>query len=168
MSGLYFLGTEDFSIKQTKEGNRMLCNNIQGLSFIFFYSTQCIHCQRIIPQFKQLQQLLTGCQYGLVNVSTCRPLIQMASNTILPITYVPFIVLYINGFPYMVYEGAPDVREMITFIKSISEKLSQQNTMKQYSGKKEIPAYTTGIPLCGEDERHYLHVSMDYASSLRR
>ena len=43
MSGLLFLSYKDFRIH-----NNLLCNNIPGMSLIMFYSTECVHCQKII------------------------------------------------------------------------------------------------------------------------
>jgi hypothetical protein len=52
MSGLLFLTTEDFNTQNGVKGP-IMCTNIQGFSVILFYSTECQHCQSLIPIFKR-------------------------------------------------------------------------------------------------------------------
>jgi hypothetical protein len=99
MSGLLFLSSDDFLIGKGTKGD-ILCNSIPGFSLILFYSTQCSHCQTLIPIFKKLPGTINGCQFGMINISTNKECIRMASNTIAPIIYVPYIVLYVQGKPY--------------------------------------------------------------------
>ena len=73
-------------------------NNIDNFSLILFYSTHCQHCQNIIPIMKQLPGTVTGCQFGMINVSKNKKTIRMSKNTITPLTYVPYIILYYNRF----------------------------------------------------------------------
>ena len=68
MSGLLFLTSQDFQIQKGVKGP-ILCTNIQGFSLILFYSTQCTHCQTLIPIFKILHGAIGGCQFGMINVS---------------------------------------------------------------------------------------------------
>ena len=43
---------------------------------------------------KQLPGTVTGCQFGMINVSKNKKTIRMSKNTITPLTYVPYIILY--------------------------------------------------------------------------
>ena len=75
MSGLLFLAKEDF--KQTS-GNRgtLMCTEISGFSLILFYSTQCTFCQNMMPVFKSLPGSLSGCQFGMINVSKNKEIVK--------------------------------------------------------------------------------------------
>lgn len=163
MSALLFLTSDDFNIQKGNKGN-VLCHTIPGFSLILFYSTQCAHCQKLIPNFKKLPGTVGGCQFGMINVSTNKKCIMMAKETITPITYVPYIILYHNFRPWIRYNGPNDVNEIRRFIIEVANKMQTKQkfiedptsapNIKKKKGR--IPEYTTGIPLCGEDEKHYL------------
>jgi thiol-disulfide isomerase/thioredoxin len=153
MSGLLFLSSDDFTINKGSKGS-ILCNSIPGFSLILFYSTQCTYCQTLIPIFKKLPGTIGGCQFGMINVSTNKRCVLMSKNTIAPIKYVPYIVLYIQGKPFMRYNGPHDSSELRRFVIEVANKI--KNKQKFTSDKvkddgKHIPAYTIGKPLCGDE-----------------
>ena len=188
MSGLLFLTTEDFHISKGNNGN-IMCTNIPGFSLILFYSTQCSHCNILIPIFKQLPVNLGGCQFGMINVSLNKDCIFMSRDTISDIKVVPYIILYINGKPYMRYQGPHNTNEISRFIIEVSSKVQennktiskneqqnqqqnqqkneQQNQQQNHtSNKNSIPAYTIGRPLIGEDDNVcYLDFNDAYISN---
>lgn len=156
MSGLLFLTSEDFQIQRGTKGP-IMCTNIQGFSLILFYSTQCEHCQSLIPIFKRLPGSVGGCQFGMINVSHNKQCVMLSRQTIAPIKVVPYIVLYINGKPYMRYNGPYDPREIGRFIVEVSQKVQKNDNFKDDRVKEDprggIPAYTIGHPLCGPDDK---------------
>ena len=158
MSGLLFLTSDDFAIQNGSKGS-ILCTNIQGFSLILFYSTQCSHCQSLIPIFKRLPGSIGGCQFGMINVSHNKKCVLMSRETIAPIKEVPYIVLYVNGKPYMRYRGPHDPKEIGRFIIEVAQKVQgKQGFAKDDKRIKKdprggIPAYTIGHPLCGPDDK---------------
>lgn len=155
MSALLFLTSDDFSLTKGTKGN-ILCHSIPGFSLILFYSTKCQHCQTLIPLFKKLPGNVGGCQFGMINVSTNRSYVETSKQTINPLEFVPYIVLYINGKPFMRYQGPHDAGEIKRFILEVSEKLKTKqkfssNVVKET--KRGIPEYTIGSPLYGHEER---------------
>ena len=184
MSGLLFLTTDDFHINKGNNGN-IMCTTIPGFSLILFYSTQCEHCKILIPIFKQLPVNLGGCQFGMINVSHNKQCILMSRDTIADIKVVPYIILYINGKPYMRYQGPHNTNEISRFIMEVASKVQennnktilkneqqnhneQQNQSNQSnkSNKNSIPAYTIGRPLIGEDNNVcYLDFNDAYISN---
>lgn len=158
MSGLLFLTTDDFSVQRGIKGPIMCINNIQGFSLILFYSTDCQHCQSLIPIFKRLPGSVGGCQFGMINVSNNKQCVIMSRSTIAPIKVVPYIVLYINGKPHMRYNGPYVAEEIGRFIVEVARKVQSQDTTEKDERIKEdprggIPAYTIGHPLCGPDSK---------------
>lgn len=159
MSGLLFLTSEDFNIQKGTKGS-ILCTNIQGFSLILFYSTHCEFCKTMIPIFKRLPGTIGGCQFGMINVSQNKKCIVMSRQTSSPITEVPYILLYINGKPFMRYKGPHDAREISRFIVEVSQKIQNGNNQNfdkndqriKQDPKSDIPAYTIGHPLCGPDD----------------
>ena len=81
MSGLLFLGNDDFNITRGTNGP-ILCNTLSGFSLVLFYSTQCKHCNSLIPIFKRLPGTISGCQFGMVNISIHKDLIYGDSDLI--------------------------------------------------------------------------------------
>ena len=158
MSGLLFLRSQDFTLQKGTKGN-ILCNSIPGFSLILFYSTQCEYCKTFIPIFKKLPHSVGGCQFGMINVSHNKNAILLSRNSIAPITVVPYVILYVNGKPYMRYQGPQDIQEIARFIIDISKSLSgKTKNLKLEKKVKEqvkgtIPAYTIGQPLCGPDDK---------------
>lgn len=158
MSGLLFLSTDDFSVAKGNKGN-ILCHGIPGFSLILFYSTQCTYCQTLIPIFKRLPGTIGGCQFGMINVSANKQCVKMSKDTIAPIAYVPYIVLYIQGKPFMRYNGPHDGEEIRRFVIEVANKVQSKQKFSSETvkdNKKTIPEYTIGIPLCGEDGVCYL------------
>ena len=149
------MSSDDFFVDKGENGN-ILSNKIKGFSLILFYSTQCEHCKNLIPIFKKLPGSIGGCQFGMVNVSTNKMCVNMSKDTISPILYVPLIILYINGVPVMRYNGPHEDAVLRRFVMEVAQKFQskqQFSAEEPKNKKKEIPAYCTGIPLCGKDDK---------------
>ena len=170
MSGLLFLSTEDFQLSKGSKGN-IMSTNIPGFSLILFYSTQCEHCQSLIPIFKQLPGTVGGCQFGMINISHNKHCVLMSRETIAPIKVVPYIILYINGKPYMRYQGPHDAKEISRFIVEVSQKVQTRQTFTKQETKEpnkqkpkgEIPAYTIGKPLFGQEDDNVCYLDFNDA-----
>lgn len=162
MTGLLFLSSDDFNVSKGVKGN-ILCNEIPGLALILFYSTECVHCHNLIPMYKTLPGSVNGCQFGMINVSTNKKCVMLSKDTLCPIEYVPLIILYADGRPYMRYNGPPDSGEIKKFIMEVASKLrnkqkfTNENVKNIKNGSvKQIPEYSVGVPLCGQDNVCYL------------
>lgn len=154
MSGLLFLSSEDFSVEKGQKGP-VLVNGIPGFSLILFYSTHCTHCQSLIPIFKSLPGTIGGCQFGMINISSNRPVVDMSQETISPIKFVPLIILYIQGKPFMMYKGPYDQGEITRFVVEIAKNVQQKQQFSKEKVKEDpegggIPAYTIGKPVSGD------------------
>ena len=168
MSGLLFLQSDDFTLQTATNGGTILCNSIQGLSLILFYSTKCEYCQTLIPIFKRLPGNIMGCQFGMINVTLDKEIVQKSMSTVAPIKYVPLIILFVQGKPFIRYDGPQDETEIRKFLTEVSSKLKTKGNfssdkVKETSGR-EIPAYTVGHPLYGQDNVSYLEFDEAYHS----
>ena len=159
MNGLLFLTSDDFEIARGTKGN-ILCNKIRGISLVLFSSTQCHHCRNLIPIFKKLPGNISGCQFGMINVSSNKKCVAMSQETITPIKYVPYIILYVDGRPLMKYDGPHESGEILRFVVEVTQKIqSKQKFSDSKKLKKDtkadtsIPGYTIGHPLCGPDDK---------------
>ena len=162
---LLFLNTENFNISKGERGS-LLCNGIEGFSLILFYSTQCDYCHKLLPVFKQLPKYIQGCKFGILNVSKNNKLVAMSKDTIAPLEYVPYIILYTHGKPFMRYEGNPDIDSIKNFILDVQKNLKHKEqfakTQQKTSIKKSIPAYTIGKHISGNKNRCYLDFRKAY------
>lgn len=169
MSGLLFLTYEDFfPIKGSK--GPMLGNNLKGLSLVFFYSPSCDHCRNLMPIFKMLPNKIGGCQFAMINISQNRQVVEISRQTVVPISYVPYIVLYVNGKPYIRYDGPHEENEIKRFIFEVAnnlqnrEKFIQSENKTKQVEKSRNPQYTIGVPLFGDDDDYYLEFDQAYVS----
>ena len=154
MSSLLFLSSEDFRVENGVKGN-ILCNNLNGISIVLFYSTSCVHCHSLIPIFKNLPTIISGCKFGMINVSMNKQCIIESKKTIVPIEVVPYILLYVNGKPYMRYVGPHASNDITKFIVDVTKKINL-NTNSNFSEEKKenkLPAYSIGKPLCGSNDK---------------
>ena len=153
MQGLLFLTAQDFLTQNDKTGN-LLCINMDGLALVLFYSTKCDHCHTLMPIYKQLPSVVSGCKFCMINVTNNKQVVQMSKNTVAPLTYVPYMILYVNGKPFMRYDGPHDINEIQRFIVEVSKKVTSQQFMKVEEEKEEvkddIPAYCVGKPYGGK------------------
>lgn len=165
MSGLIFLTTNDFHLEKGQKGT-LLCNKISGFSLILFYSTQCKHSMNFLPNFRKLPGVISGCQFGMINISKNKDLVKISSGTITPIEYVPYLILYSNGKPFMRYDGQHDINSIKNFIMDVNNKLKHKRQFSKgtvvKNGRKKIPSYTIGNPLYGTEERSYLEFNDAY------
>jgi len=160
MSGLLFLTSDEFHIANGAKGP-ILCNNIDGFSMILFYSKRCEWCKDLIPIFKSLPGKIGGCRFGMINVNNNKKCIIQSRQTVDPITVVPYIVLYVNGKPYMKYTGPHNEKDIIDFIVEIASNINKKGatiTQKEQQEKQDkqpkneqtckIPDFTIGVPKC--------------------
>lgn len=193
MSGILFLGIDDFQLRQGDQGLLLtLTYDPKGLTLVLFYSKECPYCDNLINKFKQLPNYVNGCTFAMVNVNRHMSIVEKSKSTVAPITYVPDVILYVNGMPYVRYDGAHEIEHIKNFIITIYEKIQktsfidgtkenyQSNTAhpenqenKQYAQgqshdqSQEIPAYTLGKPICGNNKKDgvcYLNFQKAYVS----
>lgn len=166
MSGLLFLTSEDFFLGKGQKGN-LLCTNIPGFSLVLFYSTQCGFCQNFIPVFKKLPGTLGGCQFGMINVSQNKKCVEMSQHTLTPIKYVPYILLYIDGKPFMVYKGEGNEAQIRQFIVDISNNIQKKQNFSKERVKEDtptgIPEYTIGKPVIGGKDQMVCYLTNEEA-----
>lgn len=195
-SGIFFFTTDDFTIKESSKGKLLgLKGNSNGLQLILFYSKECQFCDQFLAQFKQLPNVILGCQFVMVNINQNKEIVNMSKQTLAPISYVPDVILYVNGLPYIRYDGPSEIQQIKEFIVHIYEKLQKTSFLQEnYGGaknespanisdstsvgfgpntvqkaKEQIPEYTIGKPLCGSSKdvygKCYLNFDSAYVSS---
>lgn len=191
MSTISILSTEDFFPKQVRANEPpFLCHNIQYMSVVFFYHTNCPYSRALMPIFRQLAQSLNGCQFAQVNMQTNRRLVDLSMQTHphTQITKVPRIMLYLNGVPYITYSDQYTFEALRSWVHKTYELIQQQISFSaqatpttqtfpnaqfpnvHYNPKERgIAQWSTGMALMGDaDDHSYLHVTENIQVGLRR
>ena len=181
--GIYFFNNDDFTVRQNMKGKLLtFTEEYKGLYLVLFYSRECKYCDQLMTEFKQLPQSIMGCRFVMVNINQNPEIVEKSKETISPITYVPDLILYVNGLPYIRYDGPNEVNEIKRFIIDISNKLEKTSFLTEEKQEQHppqiveeikpedvIPEYTVGKPLCGSNRdvygRCYLEFDNAYVSS---
>lgn len=116
-SPILFLNETNFSVS----GDKSLTVNIPNFSLVLFYSTRCPHCKQMIEVIKRMPTLINGCTFAMVNLDENRGVVQKAKQSSLELKFVPFLVFYASGIPYMVYNGPTIDTEIKRFVVQVSE-----------------------------------------------
>lgn len=150
MNSFLFLEARDFSVRSGDKGQVLfLTFQPRGLTLVLFYSNDCPHCEALIKQFKQLPSMINGCQFAMANVGRYTSIVQMSRSTIVPINYVPDVILFVNGFPYVRYEGASDIEAITTFLLEMNKKIknfSFMETQNQTTTNNHVPPLPSQQP----------------------
>ena len=129
MASPLYLGSDDFYVDTTPNGGKMLCNyQKNGVVFALFYSTNCKYCDTLLPEFRKLPMIFQGTKFAIINLNRSPDIIKKSADTILPITQVPFIVLYYNGKPYIHYQETNTLKDMVDFLKEALSRLQQKRS----------------------------------------
>ena len=155
MSSLFFLSTDDFYNARASDNNNVLCHHIKGFSFVLFYSNNCVHSQQLLPIFKTLPPMINGCAFGIVNLQQNMDLVHFSKGTNTEISFVPLLILYINGYPYANYTGPANIPTIQNFILNISNSVHETGFMETIKSNG-IPAFSIGHPLYGQTSIEYL------------
>ena len=192
MSGIYFFNNNDFTLKQNMKGKLLsFSEDYRGIYLVLFYSRECKYCDELLSEFKQLPKMILGCKFVMVNINQNPEIIEKSKQTISPISYVPDLILYVNGLPYIRYDGPNDLDSIKNFVMDISGKLEktsflsedappssdaipnqgpvEMNTTAKFRNDDFIPEYSVGRPLSGSNKdvygKCYLGFDTAYISS---
>lgn len=125
MSGILFLGSDDFCVRAGEKGNMLCMTGWKGLTLVMFYSKECSFCATLITKFKQLPTMVNGCKFGMVCVNRNMDVVEKSKNTISPIEYVPDVILFVDGVPYIRYDGPHEIDSIRSFIFTVYERLQK-------------------------------------------
>lgn len=98
---IVYLSPNDFYVTQTND----LAHRIPKFSLVFFSSANCIYCKDVLPAFASVSSIIKGCTFAIMDVDQGgMRIVRMSEKTKTPITYVPFVVMYVNGTPIAIFE----------------------------------------------------------------
>lgn len=112
---LLWLSSADFELRDGKSG-KSLCSRVPGVALIMFYSNNCSYCDELMPIMRKLPGTLLNCTFGTIHVGNNKHIVEMSEQTSTPITFVPLVILYVDGWPYMMYKDEYALEPLQQFI----------------------------------------------------
>jgi len=133
------LNTSHFNIVDGSNGGKVLSCTIPGLVFVFFYvdyvdpskQKKCDNCELLKPEFEHLSKKLEKSYFSFaaVNLNTHSEIAKKSMQTKIKINYVPYLILFVDGTPYLRYDGTSSMQQMEYFL-SIAYKEALQKGYK--------------------------------------
>ena len=158
---IVFLSDKNFGIGSGTKG-KLLFNDLKGISIVLMYSTNCSVCHQVIPIFKELPNYVNGCTFGVINIDNNKDVVAKSHLTTMAIKYVPQLIVFNNGKPFVKYTGEKRLEPMVAFFKDTISRVQQSLNFSKQSEKKkeEISEYEgSGVPyniVCDNEGMCYL------------
>jgi thiol-disulfide isomerase/thioredoxin len=124
------LNSKHFQTKDTIHGKLLILTTIQEPTFVMFHTDDCSVCQRVIPEYEAMAQSLPY-RFASCNLTQNRDVLNMAEPTVSPITHVPRLYVYSNGWPHIVYKDSWDPTKMKQFME-----VSWRRAIEQSAGSQ--------------------------------
>ena len=67
----------------------------------------------------------------MINVSHNKQCVLLSRQTIAPINEVPYIIMYVNGKPFLRYKGPHDPREISRFIVEVANNVNKNESFNK-------------------------------------
>jgi thiol-disulfide isomerase/thioredoxin len=114
------LTSNDFYIDDGTKG-KVLCSTRKGIVFVMFHLNEsaCPNCHTVMPEFLALPKHIPSIQYATVNLSNYPDIAKKSGLTLAPIKYVPYLILYVNGRPWLRWDNEKTLAAMANFLKDI-------------------------------------------------
>ena len=116
---VFELTSDDFEILDTPRG-KVIKTVLKGVSLILFYnSVSCEFSQQFLPVINSLVGDI-GCTFGTFDIDKHKEYVALSLQTKTPITYTPYLVIFVGGKPYMSYHGPPDpieIKKLIMYVQ---------------------------------------------------
>lgn len=127
MSNVLYLGENDFYVDKGHKGPIICCSQ-KGISFVMFHANPnvCQYCDIAKPEFMQLPQIISGAKFYLCNLSSAQGLVQKSFQTIMPLNKVPLFILFVEGRPFMNYNGEKQLKHFSQFMQEAMKLLQQK------------------------------------------
>lgn len=134
--------------------------NATNLTLLMFYSDRCEYCEQAMPELVKLNNVLRQnnlpIQVAICNVGENPQVIQEAQQTVDPIKYVPYMIIYQRDRPYLRYNGKKIAQEMFSYLMEVLKRVDTRQQFVNASQSSQAAAaqddeesssaYQSGIP----------------------
>jgi thioredoxin-like negative regulator of GroEL len=98
----------------------VLKNFAKEVCLVLFSGNECQHCDKMKTILEYVAPKFEGkIQFCTINLSDYPELVEASSDTATNITYVPYVLIYVNNIPYTRYEGSYSGEELIKFLNAL-------------------------------------------------
>lgn len=127
-NSIYMINGNSFQVVKRPDTNKptLAIKQRHGTTLILFYSTTCQYCHEMMNKFEELSTIISNCVFATCNIGDNMEVAEQSQYTDTPITYVPLLVLYINGLPYVRFNGDEDVPTLRDIITKTTNELTHQ------------------------------------------
>ena len=138
---MYQFTPDDFTMVKTPKGNLVQLLNIELVVVLFYKNEENRqHSNEFIRVFEEIEKTDVECKFGIINVDEYPEQLALAANTKTPIHYVPYVVIYVHGRPYMSYAGKIDSVELVKLITYV-QLMETVTASIQFDKKSIVPIY---------------------------
>jgi hypothetical protein len=135
-SNTKILKKTDFELD--KDSNLLLKQNnksIGGFNSVLFISQKCKFCGEMVDIQKSLSNVINGVMFSMMTVDsddddTTTKFLDTIQKSNIGMTYVPFLVFYVDHRPYFVYSGDPTFEDVKAFIIEVTTKYNNEKTFQ--------------------------------------
>jgi hypothetical protein len=155
--GLIELTSESFKKMKGNRGHVLGIPNAQNLTLVMFHSPQCEYCDQAMPELAKLYRYLREnnlpINVAICDVSKNKKVIQEAADTVDPIKYVPYMIIYLRERPHLRYNGKKIAEEMLNYLIEVMKRIDTRQqfvaparVQQQEDQEEQQEASPTGIP----------------------
>jgi hypothetical protein len=169
MATTYVVDHTHFVLQRISE-KLTLCTKLPGVSMILFWTKDCEFCGELKDVFKGLPDRVPNIKFGMCNIGLSarshdgsivdKPVHRMSIGSTTPINSVPYIIAYINGKPYKIYEGERTIAHVMKFCSAILSDIQKGGSKPKSQEQNMVETY--GALPKGRAKRCYLTMDGAY------
>ena len=166
MNTFQFLDDSNFHLSKGQQNKVLLCTNGEGISFVFFYSTKCPNCHPGLEVFRRLKEKFSNqIKFCVVNINENPTIITKSNSSCTPIEYVPYLVVYYNGKPFLRYDSDIELENLITFMVEVMKRIESKVKFSKNAPAEEstVPEYAGGVPYNVVCDKNRCYIKWDKA-----
>jgi thioredoxin-like negative regulator of GroEL len=124
-------------------------DGVPVIGVVMYTWHNCTHCTELEPIMKKMPSMVPSMSFYVVDIGENSTPTQMSADTILPLTYVPQIIVYINGRPFMRFSGTRNESSLRQFLAQVQHAVNvsmpfhtpgqQQQTTTISSMPQQVP-----------------------------
>lgn len=164
---IVYLKPNDFYVTQTND----LAHRVPKFSLVFFSSANCVYCKDVLPAFASVSSIIKGCTFAIMDVDQGgMRIVKMSEKTKTPITYVPLVVMYVNGIPIAMFDSdeenpSANFNLLKNFVIGNARAIREGRKaggVNMHKKDYKICDTSIGMPICGPRKVCYLKDSEAY------
>lgn len=152
--------------------------NANNLTLVMFYSTQCEYCDQAMPELSRLSRHLREnnlpIQVAVCDVGKNRSIIKESAETVDPIKFVPYTVIYLKDRPYVRYNGNKVAEEMFKYLIEVMRRIdtrqqfvkTEKQPTEEETDESEVTTPGMGIPYNTVTEQSVCYLTNEEATGM--